>query len=459
MPQSESTVEASVELVAAKPKRKPRFRVPDHKSVASDEIAELPESLATDLPKVRRARRTKAVSAVVQPPTEQAKKTYLGGEQIAATSTKQRVAAPVESGIEPPLSAPLSTAMTPVEMSATQSVHPETARLSRVVGVGRYAPLPLLGDAAVLGLRLMHNTAPGAVPDPYCALVLNLPGGLIELGDGVRLLAALTGIDLGLSAVELPHTQWLHAAVIGRLGQTPLRDVIAITRGCLPPEQAPSQALLQDVHLTLHSQQHAFSIQARARTSTWLDFLTRTAWHREQLPIEVFTDLPIRLPVLIGTHTLPQAMVNSIDAGDVLIIDTAAFDCDGNGRLRWRGMQLRVGFNLPASLTILNLEPSMEQCDDAEFANDEVLVHSVPTRSDLIEEGALDGLPVQLQFEMGHRHTTLAALRTLAPGTVLPIEGGSPAAITILVNGRQLGRGEVVDVNGQLGIRIVFWAH
>ena len=58
---------------------------------------------------------------------------------------------------------------------------------------------------------------------------------------------------------------------------------------------------------------------------------------------------------------------------------------------------------------------------------------------------------------MGRFHTTLGQLRTVAAGTVLPLEGGSPHAIAIVAGGRLLGQGELVDVSGQLAIRIVYW--
>lgn len=372
-------------------------------------------------------------------------------------------------------------------MLATPRLHLDVVTLAHSVRGGRTALLPALGDDAQISMRLMSDTATPA--DPYCALVLHSPGGLIEIGDGVRLLAALTGIDLGQSAVELPNTQWLHSAVIGRLGATPLRDVTAITRGCLAPDrdeqsedyahsnvdgivdshagnnsnnvaeitaETTAPSAIQAMCLTLRSAQHALSMQARASAATWLDFISRASWQRYRLPIDTFSDLPVHLPVLIATHNLPQALLADIAIGDVLMPDTAAFDCAGNGRLCWRGMQLTVSFTAPATLTFLALESDMEPPDDT--VADDVLIRTAPPYPTALTDNALDGMPVQLHFEMGYCRTTLSTLRTLAAGTVLPIEGGTPASIAVVANGRQLGRGELVEINGQLGIRIVHWA-
>jgi type III secretion protein Q len=69
----------------------------------------------------------------------------------------------------------------------------------------------------------------------------------------------------------------------------------------------------------------------------------------------------------------------------------------------------------------------------------------------------LDTVPVTLNFELGKARMTLGDIRTLAPGAIVPFTDGTPASIAIRSGGRLLGRGEVVDVQGQLAIRIVQW--
>lgn len=69
----------------------------------------------------------------------------------------------------------------------------------------------------------------------------------------------------------------------------------------------------------------------------------------------------------------------------------------------------------------------------------------------------LDKTPVTLGFELGRVRLTLGDLRTLDIGAVLDLTGGSPQAVAIVSSGRRLGSGELVDVDGQLGIRVVEW--
>jgi type III secretion protein Q len=69
----------------------------------------------------------------------------------------------------------------------------------------------------------------------------------------------------------------------------------------------------------------------------------------------------------------------------------------------------------------------------------------------------VDAVPVTLHFQLGTVALPLGELRCLSEGAVVMLNGGSPAAIAIVAGGRMVGRGEAVDVDGSLGIRITQW--
>lgn len=73
------------------------------------------------------------------------------------------------------------------------------------------------------------------------------------------------------------------------------------------------------------------------------------------------------------------------------------------------------------------------------------------------EHSDLDSVPVTLSFELGKASLPLADVRTLGQGAVVLFAGGSPASVAIVSAGQTLGYGEVVDVEGQLGIRVTRW--
>ena len=49
----------------------------------------------------------------------------------------------------------------------------------------------------------------------------------------------------------------------------------------------------------------------------------------------------------------------------------------------------------------------------------------------------------------------VAAVQGLAPGAVIPLGRDPGEAVDIVANGRRVGRGEIVRIEGELGVRVV----
>lgn len=96
---------------------------------------------------------------------------------------------------------------------------------------------------------------------------------------------------------------------------------------------------------------------------------------------------------------------------------------------------------------------------EALFAEIEAAAPEEPIAFDYKEDAysELDCVPVTLSFELGKVCLPLSEVRTLGPGAIAQFSGGSPASIAIVSAGQTLGRGEIVDVEGRLGIRITQW--
>lgn len=67
-----------------------------------------------------------------------------------------------------------------------------------------------------------------------------------------------------------------------------------------------------------------------------------------------------------------------------------------------------------------------------------------------------DDIPVMLTFEVGRLTLALGRLRRLAPGSVLELGRRPGELVEIAVQGRSVGRGELVDIEGIVGVRIVW---
>jgi type III secretion protein Q len=64
-------------------------------------------------------------------------------------------------------------------------------------------------------------------------------------------------------------------------------------------------------------------------------------------------------------------------------------------------------------------------------------------------------LPVRLSFDVGALTLSLAELRRLAPGQVLETGRALPEVVEIYAQGARIGRGELVEIEGRLGVSIV----
>ena len=67
----------------------------------------------------------------------------------------------------------------------------------------------------------------------------------------------------------------------------------------------------------------------------------------------------------------------------------------------------------------------------------------------------LDDLPVRLVFELGRVELSLGELQSLAPGALVPLGRPLEEPLDIMANGRRLGRGALVQIGENLGVRIV----
>lgn len=71
------------------------------------------------------------------------------------------------------------------------------------------------------------------------------------------------------------------------------------------------------------------------------------------------------------------------------------------------------------------------------------------------EKRLYDPTPVDLEITYGTKKITLKELAGIEIGTLLPLQDLCDDLVTIKINGISKARGEIVSIDGQLGIRIV----
>lgn len=291
-----------------------------------------------------------------------------------------------------------------------------------------------------------------------CTVALEGATGTLMLENGPIFLHALTGIPL-IDQADPAQKNWLlntAAAVLPMPLRRLFTQVHAFAKGQAP---CPSQSANTDAasvflraQLVLRTADHVVTTHAWTTWAVWQQLLA--SCQMRMLSVSEFClDVPISVRVLAGQHVMSLNRLRALSAGDIVIPDQPFFNVEGEGSVQlgaWHiAVQSRTGPNLEVvdvySSSPVDHDESSEQFDPQS-----------PEASDDLD--ALDKMRVQVQFEVGSLSMTLNELQSLSAGSVLRMQGSAcPPNVRVLSGGRLLGKGELVDVNGQLGIQITSW--
>jgi type III secretion protein Q len=163
--------------------------------------------------------------------------------------------------------------------------------------------------------------------------------------------------------------------------------------------------------------------------------------------------LPVYARVEVGAARVVASEVASARPGDLILLDSVPGQGDNGVVVRLAG-SIRCAARLEAGrVTILTMadegmpepdqdleEDDFEEADEAETA-EPILV-------------SVDELPVDLRFELGEARLTVGELRTMAAGFTFDLGKDFRAPVGIRANGRVIGSGELVEIDGRVGVRV-----
>ncbi len=158
--------------------------------------------------------------------------------------------------------------------------------------------------------------------------------------------------------------------------------------------------------------------------------------------LSAWGNLPIQARFMVGITHLTLSEWRALDRRDVILLDECSLRSPELDELT-----VEFGGNLTASgqiagrkITIISeLEKCMEdhQSDDVDQAD------------------AYDDLSVKLTFDLGARSLRLSDLLKVGPGYVFDLGRELRRAVFIRANGKIIGEGELVDIEGQIGVSVL----
>ncbi|MFB4392056.1 MULTISPECIES: FliM/FliN family flagellar motor switch protein [unclassified Pseudomonas] len=341
------------------------------------------------------------------------------------------------------------------------------------LGAGVELPFAVAGQAGRLLLTLGNgpaSTAPAVLECAHGALLLGEPGPVLSL---------FGECPVALPAEPGPDDQWFWS-----LFHQCLSEPLRLAFGFLTPLAATGVGgIACRLDVRLGDARVASHLEVPGQTL--LGLLDAAPWQRQAPPwSERFV---CRVPLLVGHLVLASAQLAALRPGDVLIPETHLFDSSGQGLVRLGRHCLHVQVHDPAAplhLTVLALEETAmsstadtdilapEWDDSSHAVHDEQdagafdpatlaqaeLETAEPSaaRQPVVDGHArFDDLPLALTVRCGHLQLSLGELRNLAPGAVLQVQGVAAGAGVLFYGERPVAHGELVEIDGRLGLQIV----
>lgn len=69
----------------------------------------------------------------------------------------------------------------------------------------------------------------------------------------------------------------------------------------------------------------------------------------------------------------------------------------------------------------------------------------------------IEALPMRLHVIVGEKEFTLAEIQSLGPGTIVELDATRADPVRLMINGKILGEGELVEIEGNLGVKVLRW--
>ncbi len=173
---------------------------------------------------------------------------------------------------------------------------------------------------------------------------------------------------------------------------------------------------------------------------------------------ELANNYELRLRVKVGSVTLSSKELLKVKGGDFILPDEISYNPHrqlGSGTLYLQGYPLfQTGIK-------------NRQVEIGDFANEEEVMQEKPEEEFILEEengsieekspASLREIPLTLHIEIAKVPITLDKLLKLEKGNLLELPTHPGDAAILSINGKQVGKGELLFIGDTLGIRILEW--
>lgn len=321
----------------------------------------------------------------------------------------------------------------------------EEASLRQRIGHGLRFAFTLAGDAGELQLRLADAAGRPPTHHFFCR------AGELSLTGSEALLSLFSTCPLMPDAGACAEWYW-------PLFNQHLSPTLRALFGDLTPHDTvcpPVGGMWLTLSVTL-SEAQAHS-QLCLTPATLAALLNQPGW--APLPAPPCSDLPLSLPLTLGALSFTPSQLRTLRPGDVVFPATPCFFPTGRGELRLAQLHLEgellFGEGHPARFLITRLENTyMNVTPEENMPADTPQPEGELTETTTSLASPFDALPLALTVRCGHLRLTLGELNRLDVGSTVTVDNVVPGEALLCHGEFPLAKGELVDVEGRLGLQI-----
>lgn len=153
--------------------------------------------------------------------------------------------------------------------------------------------------------------------------------------------------------------------------------------------------------------------------------------------------LPLILRVEVGASVISTDELVGLRSGDTVMVQASWIGQDAGVWIGWERLGFRAQWNQD-QLVVTHVMESRGLLMPTEDNN-------APAGDPLV---SLQGIPVRMTFDLGERTLSLGELKTLQVGQSFELTRPLSGAVYIRVNGALIGMGELVEIDGQVGVTL-----
>jgi len=302
----------------------------------------------------------------------------------------------------------------------------------------------------------------------YPYLAIHTAYGVFYMQNGITWLQDLT--DIFVEHAEVETQDWLLQCAIEKLAGNYNVWPIDITGLSVHNsiEQSLSRLIIQGIS----------SNNIYASDRDWLAMFKQLNFVKKNcFAIE---KLILNRNINLGNQVLSLSQYRKLTTGNIILINNCNFNLDGIGLFNIGSFAMQVVYendhlifqewktnmndenndNNDWNLEEYGIENLEEEVIEQEDHSSNIELEQNQEQQQIVEDNNNDtkhpfaNIPINLHFSLGQLKISVEEIMQLQQGAILPLDKSLPAQVIIYANSKKIGSGEVIDIDGKIGVQI-----